>query len=732
MNALKNHIMKYMHNLVDGDDDIHHKLLKLVLLSASAGGFVSLVVSIVLGYEGLGTVFVALLTLTALSGLVIAERFKKIKLAAILVDVIANFVLFPVLYFVDGGMSSGMPIWLMLGLIFSLLLLEGNLGVVMYVANIIVVAICIIAESLYPGLVKQLPSGLANGLDKVQSIIIVTCVFGMILKFQAFVYEKQKKELEEHESELQETMRQLRKANQAKSDFLANMSHEIRTPINAVLGMDEMILRESKERDVIQYAANIQSSGQTLLSLINDVLDFSKIESGKMELVPVEYEFYSVMNDCYNMISTRANEKKLELRVINDPMIPSRIYGDEVRVRQILSNLLTNAVKYTARGSVTLKAGWEWKADGQMVLRFSVKDTGMGISEENQKQLFTSFKRLDEKKNRSIEGTGLGLTITKHLVEMMDGTITVESEYGRGSEFIVELPQGIVDERPTGDFMENHTTKMYESKYEESFQAPDALVLVVDDVQMNLDVFKALLKQTRVQVDMATSGMQCLQMIQDKKYDIIFMDHMMPELDGIETLHEMNRMMTNKNRTTPVIALTANAVMGAREKYLEEGFASYLSKPVRGVDLEAAVRKYLPASKIFTTGNGAAGSVKAAEAPIKEKTFVQKADFLNTKTALQFCGDSEELFQKVVTEYAHSDVMDKLNYYYQQKDVENYRITVHALKSTSKTIGAMELFNEAKRMEDYARDNDWEAITVGHDLLVDNYLQLMEKIKKII
>lgn len=730
MKAIKDMFKRLFFEMIHTDADIQHKLLNLILLSASIGGTVSLLVVLLMGYEVHGLFFVVLLSAISFGGVAVAGKYGKIKHVAFFVDVAANFILFPIIYFQSGGMSSGMTVWLVLGLVFSFLLLDGKLAIIMYALNVIVDAFIIIVESLHPETVKHLQPGLDTGMDNIQSMIIVTCVFGVIFKFQSSIYQKQQRELEQHEEELKEAMAELKKANQAKSDFLANMSHEIRTPINAVLGMDEMILRESREREVVQYAANIQSSGQTLLSLINDVLDFSKIESGRMELIPVEYDFFSLLDDCYNMIYARSQDKNLEVYVKNDPMIPSKLYGDEVRVRQILSNLLTNAVKYTPKGSVTINANWEWCSQNNIILKLSVKDTGMGISEENQKQLFTTFQRFDEKKNRSIEGTGLGLTITKNLVEMMRGTITVKSEYGRGSEFIVEIPQEIIDERPTGDFMENHTSKLYENKYEESFQAPEASILVVDDVQMNLDVFKALLKQTKVHVDMATSGMKCLQLVQEKKYDIIFMDHMMPELDGIETLHEMNRLMTNQNRSTPVIALTANAVMGAREKYMHEGFVDYLSKPVRGSDLELTVRKYLPDYKVFVVGRTEKFQNSGENVSKREKTFLEKMDFLNTKTGMQYCGESEELYQKVISEYANSDIADQLNVCFQQKDIENYQVNVHALKSTSATIGAMELFNEAKRMEQYAKDNDWEAIMVGHDLLIEDYTKLINKIKE--
>ena len=388
-------------------------------------------------------------------------------------------------------------------------------------------------------------------------------------------------------------------ATKSKSNFLSNMSHEIRTPLNSILGMNEMILRESSDKQVLEYATNIESSGSMLLSIINDILDFSKIESGKMEIVPVEYRLSSILNNLVNMIMPRVEKGGLELNVEIEPSIPEHLYGDEVRIRQILTNLLTNAVKYTDIGSVTLKMDYEKTGEDMLNLLITVKDTGCGIKEEDREKLFQSFQRVDETKNRNIEGTGLGLAITGRFVQMMDGTIQVESVYGVGSAFTAVIPQKFLSDEPTGDFKSiRNRQKSREVQKRESFEAPEAKVLVVDDSGMNLAVFKALLKHTKMDIVTASSGKESLELVKAEPFHIIFMDHMMPEMDGIETLHEIQKLTDFPNENTPIIVLTANAISGARESYIKEGFVDFLKKPINADLLEQTVVSYLPKEQV--------------------------------------------------------------------------------------------------------------------------------------
>lgn len=393
--------------------------------------------------------------------------------------------------------------------------------------------------------------------------------------------------------EAEEAKKKAEVANKTKSSLLANMSHEIRTPINAVLGMNEMILRESTEESILEYANNIQSAGNGLLSLINDILDISKIESGKMELILVEYNLFNLLKDCYNMIDVQMKTKHLKFVLECDSKIPEILLGDELRVRQILFNLLTNAYKYTQEGTVTLRVRYKTISEEEILLVISVEDTGIGISTDEQRHLFESFERVDKKRNRNIEGSGLGLAITKQLVELMQGDIGVISTLGSESLFYVEIPQKIVAKEPVGDFYERYNESIDKKKDYEKWCAPKARILIVDDVEANLMVASGLLKNTKAQIDEATSGAECLELTKKNKYHVILLDHMMPVMDGIETLQKI-REQDGMNQDTPVVALTANAISGVEQKYLNAGFSAYLPKPVTRMALEQMVLKFLP------------------------------------------------------------------------------------------------------------------------------------------
>lgn len=389
------------------------------------------------------------------------------------------------------------------------------------------------------------------------------------------------------------------KANRAKSEFLARMSHEIRTPINAVIGMNEMVLRESSEEDVKKYSMDIKTSAQALLGIINDILDFSKIESGKMEIVPAEYEFNSMLNDLYNIFSLRAQEKGLRFDVSVEASLPSKLYGDDLRIRQVLVNLLTNSVKYTRKGTVTF--GVTGERDGaDVILHFTVRDTGIGIRQEDIPKLFSAFERIDEEKNRNVEGTGLGMNISLQLLKLMNTDLHVESVYGEGTRFFFALRQGVVDAEPIGSFQERARKAAKEHNYHASFTSPEGEILLVDDNRVNRRVFCGLLKQTQIKITDVGSGRECLDHIRQKHYDIIFLDHMMPEMDGMETMQRMKEMEDNLCKDTPVIMLTANAIMGAKEQYLAAGFDDFLAKPIDQTKLERLMMHWMPQEKIHS------------------------------------------------------------------------------------------------------------------------------------
>lgn len=393
---------------------------------------------------------------------------------------------------------------------------------------------------------------------------------------------------------VEEQNKELVRADQAKNVFLSNMSHEIRTPINAVIGMNEMIIREAEDEKIRAYAHIVKNASKLLLSIINDILDFSKIESGKMEIIPAEYDPRDIIRNTCNLISTKLKEKSLDFRLRVSPELPCRLYGDEVRITQVITNLLTNAVKYTDKGHVTFTIDTELRQNKKIALFVSVEDTGIGMKEEEMDKLFSAFTRLDEKRNRNIEGTGLGMSIVTRLLELMGSKIEVSSVYGEGSKFYFRLEQEIVDPTPIEEFELDRIDAPAAREAEgEGLIAPKASILAIDDNRTNLMVIKALLKRTKAQVTLAESGKAGIEKLKEKKFDLILLDHLMPGMDGIETLAKI-RLMGEEYAKIPVIALTANVVSGAKDYYMGVGFNDYLEKPVEPKKMEEVLRMFLP------------------------------------------------------------------------------------------------------------------------------------------
>ncbi len=528
-------------------------------------------------------------------------------------------------------------------------------------------------------------------------------------------------------------------ANQAKSSFLANMSHDIRTPINAVLGMNEMVLRECDDEQILDYSEKIKSAGNTLLGLINDILDFSKIEAGKLDIIPVDYDLTSVLNDLVNMIQPRADAKGLALVTKIDGNIPKLLHGDEIRIKQIITNILTNAVKYTEKGTVTFSVGYEKKDENSIVLKVSVADTGIGIKQEDIPKLFSDFERIDEKRIRNVEGTGLGMSITQRLLSMMDSSLGVESEYGKGSVFSFALTQEVIKWEPVGNLDDalrrSHADR---KKYREKFTAPDADILVVDDTPMNLEVFTNLLKKTLVRIDTAESGEKCISLAFEKKYDIIFLDHMMPGKDGIETLSEMRTMKDIPNADTPVVCLTANAVSGSREKYLAAGFNDYLTKPVDPTRLEQMIMEYLPDEKIvrMSAQPEAPGNTEETGSD-SEKTrlpdWLNEIAEIDTGKGLLHCGTAET-YLSTLTTYAGSVAAsaDEIEGFLKNGDIKNATVKIHAIKSTSRVIGAMDLGSLAEELEAAGNTNDTDKLNAHTDELLSRCRKLGEQLSPLL
>ncbi len=524
-------------------------------------------------------------------------------------------------------------------------------------------------------------------------------------------------------------------AKEAQAKFLANMSHEIRTPINVVIGMNEMILRENNDEVISEYAQNIESASNMLLGLINDILDFSKIESGQLELLEDTYTFSSLLQDEILLLDARAAGKDLATHIEIDPQLPSKFYGDELRIKQILTNLLSNAVKYTKKGSVTLKVSYTWTDEDMVMLSFAVTDTGMGIRKEDLPNLFDSFKRLDLSVNRKIEGTGLGLNIVKQLVGMMQGEVLVESIYGEGSTFTVSIPQKVIDKQPIGN-LEDALKECRKEKKTSSkiFTAPDATMLVVDDNALNLVVMKEILKRTKIQTDFVSSGKECLEMTEEKRYDIILMDHMMPEMDGVETLHILRNNVLNSNHNTIIIALTANAAAGSREMYLECGFNDYFAKPILSDKLEALLIQYLPRALVRMEDAGTENT--AMENITQENTVISQPDapadvlVIDYKKGLSYCLGQQEFYREMLLEFCGQcrEYLPQLQMSFQNADWEQYALAVQMLKEDAQNIGADNFSQLAVQYVKAAESKNEKFIAAGHE----HFVKVIEELIKIV
>ena len=521
-------------------------------------------------------------------------------------------------------------------------------------------------------------------------------------------------------------------AGEAKSRFLAQMSHEIRTPINAVLGMNEMILRTAKDETTLDYASNIQTAGRTLLSLINSILDFSKIEEGKMEIVPVEYDTASVINNLVASISERARGKGLELIVEADPLLPARLYGDDVRLSQVIMNLLTNAVKYTERGHVRFSIRGGERQDGLISLYVAVEDTGIGIREEDLPRLYESFERLDEVRNHNIEGTGLGMTIVTRLLQMMGSRLEVQSVYGQGSTFSFAVRQRITDETPIGDYSQRLAVSRA-SGGKETLLVRDARILVVDDNEMNLKVAKNLLALFGAEPDLASSGYEAIERIHSTHYHIVFLDHMMPKMDGIETLNTL-RSENLLPEDTVVIALTANAVNGAKETYLAAGFDDYLSKPIEVGKLEELLIRYLPEelkeirdAKEEDEKEAVAGEGDGVLTALKDAGY-------DTEAALRYAAGDPGFYLELLTGFVKNagPGAELIRRDFQQRDYGDFQVRVHALKSTARQIGANGLSALALEQETAAKERDTAAIEAGAETLLYRYEQTAYELRRLL
>ena len=587
---------------------LHDRLYLMFSAVSSAALLLMLAVSIVMR-QPLANILGLLGALLLFAGVTwVCVKLNRISVGANLVSALLIFAVMPFSYVNSGGIRGGYSLWFLFCVVYITMTVKGKLRYFYHAASVLTAGILYYREYTEPDFVSGIGSDAEMFLANMISLVLLGILISVMISYSIRAYREESRLANEQKKEIDEL-------NKAQNRFFSSMSHEIRTPINTIIGLNEMILREDISDEVAEDADNIRAASKMLLNLINDILDMSKFESGQMKITPVEYGIGDMLSDIVGMLWIRAKEKGLEFHIDVDPELPSRFIGDEVRIKQILINLLTNAVKYTKEGSVTLSVQFTQKGPGSALLTFSVSDTGMGIKKESIPHLFSAFRRVDEEKNRYIEGTGLGLSIVKQFVELMGGTIKVNSVYTQGSTFVIELPQEIADERAVGNMnIEARHTMNHRVSYTAEFEAPEARVLAVDDNEANLLVVRKLLRDTKVQLDTAVSGREALARTLNTDYHVILMDHMMPEMDGIECLHQIRSQAGGSSRAAKIIALTANAGSDNQALYRREGFDGYLLKPVSGNQLETALMRALPADLVHASdGTLAAAAASASD-----------------------------------------------------------------------------------------------------------------------
>lgn len=587
--------------------NLQERLFRLIMMIGLVGLAVGIIVGIIAREDIVNTI-ILVIAFAGFAGITyFSIHYHRTQIGAVITAAVLIYLVLPFNFMTTGGIYGGGPIWFLFGIVYVCLVVEKKTKYVLLISSYILFAICYYAAYSYPEIIIQHTTQVAY-VDSIMTLIVVSMLTCGMIVFQNALYRSENATVRKQKKEIEDL-------NDAQNRFFSSMSHEIRTPINTIIGLNEMILREDVSDEVASDARSIQGASKMLLTLINDILDMSKLDSGKMDIVPVAYDVGAMLSDIVNMIWVRAREKGLEFHIDVDQTMPSQLIGDEVRIKQILINVLNNAVKYTKEGSVTLSIQCKKIENNKVLTSYSVTDTGIGIKKENIPFLFSAFKRVDEEKNRYIEGTGLGLSIVKSLVELMDGDIAVNSVYSKGTTFVITLPQEVVGEAQIGELnLETRHSINEREHYRQSFEAPKATVLIVDDNETNLMVAQKLLRDTKVKTDVVTGGADCLRKTLQSRYDVIFMDHFMPGMDGIECLHAVRSQTGGLNQNTPVVILTANAGGENQALYRREGFDGCLLKPVSGAQLEAELLRHLPYQLV--NWMNPVGAARMTEAPI--------------------------------------------------------------------------------------------------------------------
>lgn len=701
---------KWFRQILQGEHSLFRLSLpfrvRLFNVLALVGGMISLINGISSYANNQDSVILGLnLGIAVLSFVLLFYAYKsgRYQFCYVVTIIMIFLMMFPYLFFKSGGYKGGMVSFYIFGILFTVFMLEGKVMFFTSFMEMVVYIATIMIAYQNPQMVVWFSSEKEVVMDLLIGFCASSISVAAVMYLHFRMYNKQQEILEEARIEAQS-------ANKAKSAFLANMSHEIRTPINVMLGMNEMILRESESEEIRQYAKSIERSGGYLISLINNILDISRIESGKMEIEEGKYELRQLLDEVMLIAEKQAEQKSLKMNLIFDKTLPAYLIGDVIHIKQILLNLINNAVKYTKEGQIDIKVS---KNEEETKLIFEVKDTGIGIKEENLPVLFDAFMRVDSKKNKKIKGTGLGLAIAKQLVEQMGGMIWVESVYGKGSSFFVQLPMKKVSDGK----ISNVEWKETDERKRRSFVAPQAKILIVDDNPENLMVTRSLLKRTAVFVDTAASGEECVHKVRQNVYDLILLDYMMPQMDGIDTIRELKK---DVQFHIPVIALTADVTKGIEQTFLREGFCAYLSKPVMWSKLEDLLMKYLRDDLVFIRED------LKEEQKIKDEEFKQlkgqlKENDIKIEEGLRLLDGDFMQYRKLMeffTEY-QEEYMRQMQQLMTQNEVKVDEITrmMHTLKSNAKAIGAIHLYEIAKEMEDRGKQKDMEYIMSAYDLL---------------